>query len=185
MRINSFKIITPLLLVLSTSNVMANNSSGTINFNGEILSTSCTLLTQNINVELPKINKTDLPKLNMLPKNVTSKNSKPFEIILQDCGDNNKTVDVTLKSNKVMDRHSHIMLNLNTSPSAAKDVGITINVNELENKESIKLDGSKPLTKKIIDKKAIYKFTANYVSTGNNPTSGIVTTQATFDIVYK
>lgn len=183
MRKTNFNIIASLLLVLSTSNVMANNTSGTIKFKGEILSSSCNLVTKNIEVILPKIDKKELSKINSIPD--SKKYGKEFDIVLEDCGNDNKNVEITLKSTNLSEGRNHIMRNMLTGNGAAKDVGITIHSNESDKKNPVILDGKIPLKKIIKDKKMVYKLIASYVPTGERIESGAIETQATFDIAYK
>lgn len=183
MRINSFKIIAPLVLALSTSNAMANNTSGKITFKGEILSSSCNIVDNNIKVTLPKIDKKNLSKINTIPDSKTY--AKEFDIVLEDCGNDNKNVEITLKSTNLVDGRNYIMRNMLTGNNAANDVGITIYSNETNKKNSIALDGKMQLKQEIKNNKMVYKLAASYVAIGENIKSGVIETQATFDIVYK
>ncbi|HHZ9148024.1 TPA: fimbrial protein, partial [Proteus mirabilis] len=95
---NHIRLLSALLVISSSMNVLADNSKTTekknsniINFSGTVISTSCNIDSPSSPITLPTINKSEI----VLDKdwaNAKSSTGSNFEIKLLDCGNNNATL---------------------------------------------------------------------------------------------
>ncbi|QJB73221.1 type 1 fimbrial protein [Proteus mirabilis] len=183
---NHIRLLSALLVISSSMNVLADNSKTTekknsniINFSGTVTSTSCNIESPNSLITLPVINKSEIVSDKDWAKAKSSTGSN-FEIKLLDCGNNNAAL--TFNGTDLASENK-ILKNKNTTNNGAKGVGIFIRSDE-GNKNIIHLNGNQAITKRIENKTVTYKFHANYASYLPNPTSGTVNTSISFTIKY-
>src|SRR5699024_3072596 len=157
---NHIRLLSALLVISSSMNVLADNSKTTekknnniINFSGTVISTSCNIDSPSSPITLPTINKSEI----VLDKdwaNAKSSTGSNFEIKLLDCGNNNATL--TFNGTDLAGENK-IMKNKSITNNSAKGVGIFIRSDE-GNKNIIHLNGNQAITKRIENKTATYKF---------------------------
>ncbi len=183
---NHIRLLSALLVISSSMNVLAdhrkkveNKNTNIINFSGTVTSTSCNIDSVSSPIILPAINKAEIVSDKNLV-NAKSSTGSNFEIKLLDCGNNNAIL--TFHGTDLAGDNK-IIKNKNSTNNGAKGVGIFIRSDE-DNKNIILLNGSQPISKRIENKSAVYKFHANYASYLPNPTSGTVNTSVNFTVEY-
>ena len=183
---NHIRLLSALLVISSSMNVLADNSKTTekknsniINFSGTVTSTSCNIESPNSLITLPAINKSEIVSDKDWAKAKSSTGSN-FEIKLLDCGNNNAAL--TFNGTDLANENT-ILQNQITAHNGAQGVGTFIRSDE-GNKNIIHLNGNQAITKRIENKTATYKFHANYASYLPNPTSGTVNTSVNFTVKY-
>ncbi|MDM3592290.1 fimbrial protein [Proteus mirabilis] len=181
---NHIRLLSALLVISSSMNVLADNSKtkenkNIINFSGTVTSTSCNIEIPSSHITLPEINKSEIVS-DKDWANAKSSTGSNFEIKLLDCGNNNATL--TFNGTDLAGENK-IMKNKSITNNSAKGVGIFIRSDE-GNKNIIHLNNNQPINKRIVNKTATYKFHANYASYLSNPTSGTVNTSVNFTVKY-
>lgn len=172
------------MLVLGAVNTPAlavpANATTTINFQGEIVETACTV-TGATNNALPAI------ALGTYPKSIfnavgTITPDKPVDISLTGCPVGQI---VTLAFSGTTVANDVRKLDLTAGTNTATNVAIELL--DAGTKTAVPFDGSELADTRLIDSQghAGYNFVAHYISTATAVTAGEANSTATFDIVYK
>lgn len=155
------------------------SSQGTIKFKGTVNSNSCDVTLSNETVTLDPINKKNIQHIDSFnPKNSIG---KEFDIKLSDCDANIATANVKLSSAGLRD--PRVLDNTSSGSTAAKNIGILI----AHNNAPVKLDSSsvQTVTIKKGNREGKSTYTAYYVKTEKDTTSGLIEAQANYNITYK
>lgn len=163
------------LAVVSTSAFAAESGDGTVRFSGEIVDSPCVISTdsQNQEVVLGQVKKTVFKAAG--DKSV----STPFQIKLEDCDISSKTkVDVSFAG--VADADNAKLVSVNTEAGAATGVGIGIYDNS---NTMVDMNTGKSTTTLAAGQTVLY-YTANYVATKTDVTTGYGNAEVDFNLTY-
>lgn len=161
------------MFAYNASAVTVEQEGGTITFQGEILTTACTLTLEN---ETQTVTLADIPTGIFSASGELANMAQPFNIVLEDC-DSQLHTQVAMKFTGPGASTVGILDNTGTA------VGVGFKV--LQNATEVPFDGTAMAPITITDGTMTIPFSADYISTAATQTPGTITSAATFRLSYQ
>lgn len=161
------------MFAYNASAVTVEQDGGTITFQGEILTTACTLAVadQNQTVTLA-----DIPTGIFSASGELANKAQAFDIVLENC-DSQLHTDVAMKFTGPGASTAGILNSTGTATGVAFKVK--------QDATDVKFDGTAMPSITITDGTMTVPFTADYISTAATQAAGTITSSATFKLSYQ